>query len=265
MGVACPPSDHPSYRLYQKVVEVVLEQQIASTGVAINGVPLPGGSSICGSDGNYTEELCLRWYSLGVVLPLMRVSSQLPLRDPLQLSSKADIQSVKNSLLLRYSLLPYYYTLLREASQTGTPIIRPMFMEFPTDNRTWDLNQQFMVSLGPQPTVHVWDLNKQFMMGLGFQPTVHGESGISTNSSWRVWDLNKQFTVSLGAQPTVHGEYGTSINSSRRVLDFNQQFMMRSQRRKAFPVWSPVLCGRFEKHCRNDWPVDASNKSVTEL
>nr|CAD7267761.1 unnamed protein product [Timema shepardi] len=168
-------ADHPSYRFYQKAVEVGLEQQIASTGVAINskmlygggvssintpliytlprgcgggaiGVPLPGGSSICGSDGNYTEELCLRWYSLGVVLPLMRVSSQLPLRDPLQLSSKADIQSVKTSLLLRYSLLPYYYTLLREASQTGTPIIRPMFMEFPTDNRAWDLNQQFMLA-----------------------------------------------------------------------------------------------------------------------
>nr|CAD7202109.1 unnamed protein product [Timema douglasi] len=127
-----------SWDSLSEAVEVALGQGLA-------GVPLPGGSSICGSDGNYTEELCLRWYSLGVVLPLMRVSSQLPLRDPLQLSSKADIQSVKTSLLLRYSLLPYYYTLLREASQTGTPIIRPMFMEFPTDNRTWDLDQQFMV------------------------------------------------------------------------------------------------------------------------
>nr|CAD7393590.1 unnamed protein product [Timema cristinae] len=251
MGAACPPSDHPSHRLYQKVEEVVLEQQIASTGVAINGVPLPGGSSICGSDGNYTEELCLRWYSLGVVLPLMRVSSQLPLRDPLQLISKADIQSVKNSLLLRYSLLPYYYTLLREASQTGTPIIRPMFMEFPTDNRTWDLNQQFMVSLGFQQTVHGEDFNKPFMASLGFKPTVHGEARTSTNRSWRVWDFNQQvhgerpmfmefptdnrtwdlnqqfmFTASLGFQPTVHDEVRTSTNRSWRVWDSNQQFMV---------------------------------------
>ena len=36
------------------------------------------------------------------------------------------------------------YNLFFESSKTGLPIIRPMFMEFPLDEMTYDLNHQFM-------------------------------------------------------------------------------------------------------------------------
>jgi alpha-glucosidase len=45
---------------------------------------------------------------------------------------------------LRYELLPYIYNVMREASATGLPALRSMFLEFPEDQRTYDLDTQFM-------------------------------------------------------------------------------------------------------------------------
>jgi alpha 1,3-glucosidase len=61
------------------------------------------------------------------------------------LPSESARQAVMTALELRYSLLPYFYTLFREANLTGVPVARPMFFEFPTDNRTWTIDEQFMI------------------------------------------------------------------------------------------------------------------------
>lgn len=52
---------------------------------------------------------------------------------------------VARAARLRYELLPYIYTYMRVASLSGMPLVRPMAVEFPDDNSTWTLNEQFMV------------------------------------------------------------------------------------------------------------------------
>jgi len=79
------------------------------------------------------------------VLPLMRVSSSGPLRDPVNLPSEFSRQAVMTALELRYSLLAYFYSLFHEANSTGVPVARPMFFDFPADNRTWTIDEQFMI------------------------------------------------------------------------------------------------------------------------
>jgi alpha-glucosidase (family GH31 glycosyl hydrolase) len=86
-----------------------------------------------------------RWYLMSSMLPLMRVSSMRPLRDPVSLTSETSRQAVKAALELRYSLLPYFYSLFQEASLTGVPVARPMFFEFPDDKQTWTIDGQFMI------------------------------------------------------------------------------------------------------------------------
>lgn len=79
------------------------------------------------------------------MLPLMRVSSEMPLRDPVNLKFGYAREAVKRALALRYSLLAYFYSLFHNASSEGVPIARPMFFDFPSDNKTWTENEQFMV------------------------------------------------------------------------------------------------------------------------
>jgi alpha-glucosidase (family GH31 glycosyl hydrolase) len=75
----------------------------------------------------------------------MRVSSEEPLRDPANLPGNFSVQTVKKALDLRYSLLAYFYSLFHEASNTGVPVARPMFFEYPADKKTWSLDEQFMI------------------------------------------------------------------------------------------------------------------------
>lgn len=51
---------------------------------------------------------------------------------------------IKASLLQRYQQIHYLYTQFYIANRDGLPIMRPMWMEFPTDTQTFELGNQFM-------------------------------------------------------------------------------------------------------------------------
>lgn len=50
-----------------------------------------------------------------------------------------------SALRIRYTLLPYYYTLFYKAHTIGSTVIRPLFHEYPTDKTTLDLYLQFLI------------------------------------------------------------------------------------------------------------------------
>jgi alpha-glucosidase (family GH31 glycosyl hydrolase) len=50
-----------------------------------------------------------------------------------------------SALRIRYTLLPYYYTLFYKAHTQGSTVIRPLFHEYPTDKTTLDLFLQFLI------------------------------------------------------------------------------------------------------------------------
>ena len=47
--------------------------------------------------------------------------------------------------MLRYSLLPYWYSVFFEASMTGLPVMRPLFVEFPEREETFAVDDQWLV------------------------------------------------------------------------------------------------------------------------
>ena len=49
------------------------------------------------------------------------------------------------ALRIRYTLLPYYYTLFYKSHTHGSTVIRPLFHEYPTDKKTLDLYLQFLI------------------------------------------------------------------------------------------------------------------------
>ncbi|CAF1479228.1 unnamed protein product [Rotaria sordida] len=67
-----------------------------------------------------------------------------PDQDPAAWSPSATAIMV-SALHIRYTLLPYYYTLFYKAHTQGSTVIRPLFHEYPTDKNTLDIFLQFLV------------------------------------------------------------------------------------------------------------------------
>lgn len=59
---------------------------------------------------------------------------------------------MRQAISARYQILPYVYTLFKEASVTGLPLVRPLWMEFPEDESTFARDDEFL--LGSSLLVH---------------------------------------------------------------------------------------------------------------
>jgi len=80
---------------------------------------------------NLDDELYTRWLQFGVFQPIFRPHAQEEVpSEPVfrEFQTKA---FAKQSVDLRYKLLPYNYTLAFENNQTGAPFMRPLFFEEP--------------------------------------------------------------------------------------------------------------------------------------
>jgi alpha 1,3-glucosidase len=112
---------------------------------SIGGVPF-NGADVPGFFENPTPELLARWYQAAAYQPFFRGHAHIDTkrREP-YLSAEPYKSITRNALRERYALLSYWYTLFYEAYKNGTPMMRPMFMEFPDDEATWTMEDQFMV------------------------------------------------------------------------------------------------------------------------
>ncbi|KAJ8309668.1 hypothetical protein KUTeg_011533 [Tegillarca granosa] len=52
---------------------------------------------------------------------------------------------VRQSILIRYKILPYLYTLYHEAHVYGNTVGRSLMFEYPQDKNTWDIDRQFLL------------------------------------------------------------------------------------------------------------------------
>ncbi|RUS76948.1 hypothetical protein EGW08_015297, partial [Elysia chlorotica] len=108
------------------------------------GIPMTG-SDICGFHLNTSRELCTRWHQLGAFYGFSRnhnADDCLP-QDPGQFGAES-VASTRKALLVRYSLLPFLYTLMWRSHAFGETVARPLMFEFPEDPATENLDAQFL-------------------------------------------------------------------------------------------------------------------------
>ena len=52
---------------------------------------------------------------------------------------------IREAVRARYRLLPYWYTLFYSAEQDGSPIMRPLWVDFPADKSTFGMEDEHLV------------------------------------------------------------------------------------------------------------------------
>lgn len=105
------------------------------------------------------RELLVRWFQWGTFLPVMRLhGDRYPNKKPLGTSgggtcpSGADNEvwsfgEEAGAILVRYlklreNMRDYVRDLMKEASETGAPLIRTLFLEFPSDKQAWETEDE---------------------------------------------------------------------------------------------------------------------------
>lgn len=136
----------------------VLDGQVrAGLNMAVSGIPWwttdIGGFHSGDPSKAYFRELIVRWFQYGIFCPLFRLHGvREPVIDHKQGGQPNEVWSfgekayeiIKDLMFLRERLRPYVMEGMREASENGTPLMRPLFFEFPDDNQCWELDDQFM-------------------------------------------------------------------------------------------------------------------------
>lgn len=124
------------------------------------------GPDICGFIGDTTEQLCQRWQQVGAFYPFARNhNSQGSIaQDPGMWPEVARV--TRDTLRIRYTLLPFLYTLMYKAHSEGSTVVRPLFFEFPSDGTTYSIDDQILwgsaLLISPVLTQDTFSVNAYF-------------------------------------------------------------------------------------------------------
>lgn len=111
--------------------------------LGLTGMPFTG-ADVGGFFGDPDAELLTRWYQLGALQPFFRGHAHIDTkrREP-WLFGEPWTTAIRKAIRLRYRLLPHIYTVMFMAHRHGTPVNRPIFMEFP--EYTMQSENMFMI------------------------------------------------------------------------------------------------------------------------
>ncbi|WP_257385638.1 glycoside hydrolase family 31 protein [Tahibacter caeni] len=115
------------------------------TGLSISGVPFVG-ADVGGFSGSPSAELFTRWLQAAALTPFLRGHSawNTPPREPWVFGAEHE-RINRAAIELRYRLLPYLYALFHEAEASGAPPMRPLWFDYPRDDKAATVDDEFLV------------------------------------------------------------------------------------------------------------------------
>ncbi|KAK8802033.1 hypothetical protein WA158_006428 [Blastocystis sp. Blastoise] len=106
-----------------------------------------GGADIPGFFKNpESEELVYRWYQYAAFTPFLRAHAHIDTkrREP-WLFEDSTYKRIRDSVVLRYTYLPYLYTLFYDSHIHGYPVIRPLFYHYPQDIHSYEVQYSYLI------------------------------------------------------------------------------------------------------------------------
>jgi alpha-glucosidase len=113
--------------------------------LGLSGQPM-AGPDIGGFAGAGTDRMFARWMGIGALLPFARGHTGKGNidKEPWSFGSKVE-GTCRRALERRYRLLPYLYTLMQAAAETGLPLVRPVFFAEPANPELRAIDDQFLL------------------------------------------------------------------------------------------------------------------------
>ena len=92
------------------------------------------------------RELNTRWFQFGAFCPLFRAHGQYPFREPWEIAPEGHpaYESIVYYIKLRYSLMPYIYSLAGKTYFDDYTIMRPLVMDFLGDKKVENIGDTYM-------------------------------------------------------------------------------------------------------------------------
>ncbi len=116
-------------------------------GLGLSGVPFVG-MDVGGFIGTPSPELYARWLAACIFSPFLRTHSQQDTPDQEPWSFGESVEAISRQFIeLRYRMLPYLYTQVWEAQESGSPVLRPLFWHYQDDPSVYEraYQHQFLV------------------------------------------------------------------------------------------------------------------------
>lgn len=150
-----------------------------------------------GGDPNDPDfrELFVRWFQWGAFCPVMRLHGDREPRQPQvgttggahccsgaanEVWSYGDevYEICRKYMALREKMRDYTRSLMREAHEKGTPVMRTLFYEFPEDEICWDIEDEYMYGsrLLAAPVLNAGEVSREVYLPAGAQ-WEHTDSG----------------------------------------------------------------------------------------
>ena len=92
------------------------------------------------------QELYVRWMQYGVFCPMMRSHGTEVPRELYYYGQAGEpvFDALLGAVKMRYSLLPYIYSVAHDVNANNGTYQRALMMDFSSDRKVWDINNEFM-------------------------------------------------------------------------------------------------------------------------
>ena len=165
------------------------------------------GGFFCGRYGgqnapknpNY-QELYVRWMQFGLFCPVFRSHGADAPREIYQFGKKGEpvYDAIEACIRLRYSLLPYIYSMAWGVTHEGGSYMRALVYDFPGDQRTWNLTDEFLFGSSllalPITKPQYTDEGTNPSRGVDFSKSVSATKYLPKGTDWYDFYTERRYT-----------------------------------------------------------------------
>lgn len=190
--------------------------------MGMSGLPFIHADAGGFAQGTHDEILYTRWLQMACFSPILRPHGSGIPSEPVYFNESTR-EVVRNFMNIRYSLLPYIYTLTYRSHTKGEPIVRPLFYEFPSDSLSYNVEDEYM--FGPDLLVAPILTADQEMR------KVYLPAGVSWYNFWTKklvkGGQSVALPVSMKDMPIFvkAGSFVTSVNPVNSTDDYTTQYL----------------------------------------